>query len=224
MIAAVGFDLDFTLYDQADFVLPFFRRVAPKLAAIANVSPAVVYDVFTAVWSEKTPRYGKLFDEALQILNVHNVDLVAQLVNEHRSWRPPLDLYPGVRSTLERLSARFPLILITDGHATVQRYKVEALEIAPLFAATVYTDEFGAAWQKPSPQPFLYAADLVGARARDCVFVGDNPHADLEGARRSGMLGVRVLTGPYSRGGFSAAAEVTVSSASKLEEILGVLN
>jgi HAD superfamily hydrolase (TIGR01509 family) len=49
---------------------------------------------------------------------------------------------------------------------------------------------------KPEADLFLAARDRLGARAEDCVVVGDATW-DQVGARRAGMLSVGVLTGGY---------------------------
>jgi HAD superfamily hydrolase (TIGR01450 family) len=67
---------------------------------------------------------------------------------------------------------------------------------------------------KPSPVVFEQAlaglaADLgvKGLRARDVAMVGDDPIADIDGARRVGMRGVLVLTGKVD----ASAAEAAMS-------------
>jgi phosphoglycolate phosphatase-like HAD superfamily hydrolase len=49
---------------------------------------------------------------------------------------------------------------------------------------------------KPEPDLFLAGRERLGARAEDCVVVGDATW-DHVGARRAGMLSVGVLTGGY---------------------------
>jgi len=43
---------------------------------------------------------------------------------------------------------------------------------------------------KPAIEIFHRAADRLGVRPEQCVFVGDNPLADVDGSRRAGMLDV----------------------------------
>ncbi len=51
--------------------------------------------------------------------------------------------------------------------------------------ATVFCTEVG--WRKPAKQIFQHALSLLEVDARDCVFVGDDPRWDVEGAERSGL-------------------------------------
>jgi FMN phosphatase YigB (HAD superfamily) len=45
---------------------------------------------------------------------------------------------------------------------------------------------------KPRPEPFLAALRLLGAAPEECIFVGDNLHADVGGASALGMRTVHV--------------------------------
>jgi putative hydrolase of the HAD superfamily len=41
--------------------------------------------------------------------------------------------------------------------------------------------------RKPDPRIFARAAERLGVRTQECVFVGDNPQADICGAHQVGM-------------------------------------
>ena len=62
---------------------------------------------------------------------------------------------------------------------------LERLGIRPHLAAAVVSAEVGFA--KPRPEPFLAALRALGADPAECVFVGDNPAADVAGAAALGM-------------------------------------
>ena len=46
--------------------------------------------------------------------------------------------------------------------------------------------------RKPDPEIFIRAADRLGVCAAECVFLGDNPQADIGGAHSAGMKTVWV--------------------------------
>ncbi len=52
----------------------------------------------------------------------------------------------------------------------------------------------GTGFAKPDPRAFHAAAGAVGVPASACVFVGDDPEADLSGARKAGMRALPVGT------------------------------
>ena len=69
-----------------------------------------------------------------------------------------------------------------------QRHKIDALGLTPLFDAIVMSGEVGV--HKPDRRVFDRATQLLGVSNEDCVFVGDNPTADIVGALNAGMEAV----------------------------------
>jgi putative hydrolase of the HAD superfamily len=198
--AAVGFDLDYTLWDQGYFPRSFFDAVAYPVARRVHRSPALVAAVFHAALERLTLHHPRLFGAALEDLGVQDPLLEAELVEQYHAHRPCLRPYPGTRELLAWLrKAGYRLFLVTDGHWETQRYKVEALGLAPCFEAMIFTDELAGNQQKPSPYPFLMAAVRLGLNPRQCVYVGDDPHRDFEGPRRIGIRTIGVSTGPFAK-------------------------
>ena len=79
----------------------------------------------------------------------------------------------------------------------------------------VFSDELGFA--KPDPRIFAKALEGIGRAARDCAFVGDNPHTDIAGAQAVGMFAVQV--GSKQRDGVRPDARID-----DLSGLLGVLD
>ena len=96
------------------------------------------------------------------------------------------DLYPGVRSVLETLTAQASLALVTNGLSEVQRKRIERLDLGRYFDAVVISSEVGAA--KPSTEIFDIAFDLLGSPARESVLmVGDSLTSDIQGGINYGI-------------------------------------
>ena len=66
--------------------------------------------------------------------------------------------------------------------------KIKTLGLEPHFDAIVVSGELDI--HKPDRRIFDYAAKLLGVSNRECVFVGDDPHSDIEGARGADMEAV----------------------------------
>jgi HAD superfamily hydrolase (TIGR01509 family) len=197
----VGFDLDFTLWDQEAFVDSFLADAAEDLGGRIGCGGPRVARAFRECRALLPPGHPRLFDACLRRLGVEDRLLVGELVERYHRHRPPMTLYPGARETLEALGGRgLGLFLVTDGHADTQRYKVEALGLGETFALAVFTEDFPRALRKPSPFPFLLACRRLGIPPARCAYVGDNPGLDVAGPRRLGMLTVGVPTGPYAAG------------------------
>ena len=55
-------------------------------------------------------------------------------------------------------------------------------------------------------------AKKLGVNPADCVYIGDNPLKDFEGARKAGFKTIRVLTGPYKDIKVEKDADLVVGS------------
>ncbi len=68
---------------------------------------------------------------------------------------------------------------------------------------------------KPSRRPFKLVAERLGLQPRNCVYIGDNPNTDIEGAKGVGMIMILVKRrGP--KGGHPDYLARSLSDAAKL--------
>ena len=94
---------------------------------------------------------------------------------------------PHAQAVLEELSRRATLCLITNGLTAVQRGRIRASGMGRFFSAILISEELGIA--KPDPRFFLQAAESAGLPCSELLCVGDNPSADIGGARSAGIEG-----------------------------------
>ncbi|MBN2346599.1 MAG: YjjG family noncanonical pyrimidine nucleotidase [Candidatus Aminicenantes bacterium] len=94
-------------------------------------------------------------------------------------------LLPGALELVRELAPVYPLALITNGIAFVQRRRFAASPITPLFQAIVISEEAGVA--KPDPRIFAPALERIGVAAADVLYVGDSVTSDMAAARNAGM-------------------------------------
>ena len=98
--------------------------------------------------------------------------------------RNRVELYADVRPALERLRARYRLFAFSNGNADLQR-----CGIGDLFDGHVTAIAAGAA--KPDARIFAALARHGGREpAEEMLHVGDDPMADVVGARQAGMQAV----------------------------------
>jgi HAD superfamily hydrolase (TIGR01509 family) len=90
-------------------------------------------------------------------------------------------VYPGVAEGLAALGGR-KATATTKGSPTT-RAVLEQFGLIQYFDHVQGTDGFPC---KPAPDVVLIALAGLGARAEDCLFVGDSP-ADMEAGRRAGV-------------------------------------
>jgi putative hydrolase of the HAD superfamily len=196
VIAAVIFDLDDTLFPQADFLRGAWGSVAEAGARLGLNRNQFLLALRT-ICAEGSDR-GRIIDRALAALGAEDVP-VEPLVAAFRAHRPPrLTPYPGAADAVVDMRARLPVALVSDGDPPGQRAKLDALGLADAFDVVVLSDELGRLWRKPEPRPFLHAARLLGVRPADVVVIGDRPDKDVAGAHRAGMRAIRVRTGEYA--------------------------
>ena len=99
--------------------------------------------------------------------------------------RMRVELYADVLPALTFLSARFPLIAVSNGNAHVAR-----VGLGQFFAHSLSASEFGVA--KPDARIFHAAAGTVGVASADVLHVGDDAALDVLGALGAGMQTVWV--------------------------------
>ena len=88
--------------------------------------------------------------------------------------------YAEVPAALERLAARFPLYVLSNGNAEPSR-----TSLGRYFRAAYSARGLGMA--KPDPRAFRAVASSAGIPVERWLYVGDDPHADVVGARSAGM-------------------------------------
>jgi putative hydrolase of the HAD superfamily len=92
-------------------------------------------------------------------------------------------LYDDVRPALDRLHAEYRLFAISNGNANLR-----AIGLDHYFEATLAARDAGTL--KPDPRMFEILLQRAGLHAHDAAHVGDDPEADVEGARAAGLLPV----------------------------------
>lgn len=220
---AVGFDLDYTLWDQDAFARSFFAVIAADFGRRLGWGSKQVLRAGQDALERLTPAHPRLFDHVLHQLGAWDPRLVAELVQRYHRHRPAAEPYPGAPGLLRRLrAAGFKLFLVTDGYGPTQRHKVEALGLGPCFDQMVFTGDFAERLHKPSPFPFQLACGRLGLAPDRCVYVGDNPACDFQGPKSLGMLTIGVATGPFA-GMVAAPEQAPHLRVDALEELAGLL-
>jgi putative hydrolase of the HAD superfamily len=92
-------------------------------------------------------------------------------------------------TTLEQLRRHQKRLgVITNGTTKWQRQKLDSLGITPLFDTVLISETEGL--RKPDRAIFERALERLSVSADEAIFVGDNPEADVAGARAAGLVPV----------------------------------
>jgi putative hydrolase of the HAD superfamily len=218
MIKAVLFDLDETLLVRGEAIKAFITAQYSRHArALAGIDPERFRTRFLELeqngTADKRVVYRTLVDE-LGITDLSAEDLFA----DYQAVYPQFaTLAVGARETLIALRRQgFATGIISNGGTLVQNAKIDATGLRSL-ADTVLVSETENL-RKPDRRIFERAAENLGVAADQCIFVGDNPEADVAGARDAGMLAVwykGVMAWPAGL----AAAERAITSLSEVLEL-----
>jgi FMN hydrolase / 5-amino-6-(5-phospho-D-ribitylamino)uracil phosphatase len=191
-IKAISLDLDDTLWP----VLPTIERAekvlhqwlvahAPMAAALFSSPEALreIRDYMKANKPELKHDLSAIRRESIRLALYRageNPLLADQAFEVFFAERQRVTLFEDARPALEFLSARFPLVSISNGNADLARVGLDAF-----FRASISAREFGVG--KPDPRIFHAAAGAVDVGVDEVVHVGDDTTLDMLGALNAGM-------------------------------------
>jgi putative hydrolase of the HAD superfamily len=113
--------------------------------------------------------------------------VLARHVSEIYLQRAPkkTNVFPVVHETLEYLSERYQLHILTNGFAEVQVQKINNAGLKNFFSKLFMAEMVG--YHKPDKRFFEYAIKSVHARKSESLMIGDDPDADIVGAAHAGI-------------------------------------
>jgi HAD superfamily hydrolase (TIGR01509 family) len=214
---AVGFDFDHTLGMDNHLERHAFSVLAAQFGTLLDVAQAPTYDAIEELlipfraaeesmaamlvrFAAKFLSNGKPFDhDGEELAGRYRqicYDLVAEMV-------VPV---PGAVECIRALvAAGIPVAILTNGWSELQERKIEhALGEFP--GPILVSDLVGA--YKPSAEAFRQLEEALGVTPAELWYVGDNPIADIAGARAYGLRAVWL-----NRGGDAYPAELAEPTA-----------
>jgi putative hydrolase of the HAD superfamily len=197
------FDLDDTLFSEADYVEAGLRAAGREVDGVAaGASPSGEWLV--ELW--RRTRAPDAFQRLLRAGGMAEGEWLPRLRAAYRAHVPTIRPRAGVVEALGGLCAEGArLALVSDGDLHVQRRKWEALGLPFAFAPIVFTDERGRAGWKPHPWAFERVMEAHPSAAR-FYYVGDNPAKDFVAPNRLGWTTVMVTDDRNVHGAAAATA------------------
>ena len=190
MIKAAIFDLDETLLDHGSSTRHFAKDQHQRLLGEASIDSSRFIDVFVELDAYGLTPRPDLFKKLVRRLNLElSPD---ELLNDFNinEWKSPV-LFEGVTTLLSKLSAKGTRLgVVTNGFEQRQKTKLVNSGIADIVDRYLISGVFGK--HKPDPDIFTAMVESFDATAGECLFIGDNPRADIQGAHNVGMLTVWV--------------------------------
>ncbi len=124
------------------------------------------------------------FKQVLQPFNITSESLLTQLTNEYLRICPTKGaLMPHAIETLEYLSSRYSLTIVTNGFEEIQHIKLKSSKVDHFFNHLITVQKSG--YRKPAKQMFDFAMQINSAHPHEVIMVGDNLVADVTGAHNA---------------------------------------
>jgi len=188
VIDAVVFDLDGVLIQSEEVWDDVRERFVRERGGRydAEIQRAMM-GMSSPEWSRYLHEHAGVPDEPDAI----NAEVVRRLLSAYRDRLP---LIPGALDAVRRLADRFPLGIASSSNRELIDAVLEAAGLAPLFAATVSSEEV--AHGKPEPDVYLEAARRLGVAPERCAAVEDS-HGGIRAAKNAGMRVVAIPNPSY---------------------------
>jgi FMN hydrolase / 5-amino-6-(5-phospho-D-ribitylamino)uracil phosphatase len=192
IIKAITLDLDDTLWpvwpaiERAEKALENWLSQRAPMAAALFANAAVRDEIRTHVVRtrpELKHNLSAVRREAIRVALYRSKEdplLADEGFDVFFAERNRVTLYDDAILTLEFLSARFPVVALSNGNADIK-----TIGIAPYFKASISAQEFGVG--KPDSRIFHAAAGAVDVCPAHVLHIGDDPGLDVLGALNAGM-------------------------------------
>jgi putative hydrolase of the HAD superfamily len=125
-----------------------------------------------------------VLDETALSLNELDRDNFFEIAYEHFAEAGVWELYPEVLEILENLFPRFQLTVVSNFDGRL-RMILERLSVSKFFKHVFLSSELGA--DKPDPEIFRRALNLVQLNPNEVLHVGDDPERDWKAATAAGL-------------------------------------
>ena len=196
MIKAVLFDFDETLQDRTaafeSYMKAFFKEFRPELKGgelEKYVNSMRVADnggyVDRVKWHEGLKKEWK-WDAAPP----------AKELAEHyiHTFGYHIKIYKNAPDVLKELKEKgYKVGVLTNGPSYLQNHKMRESGLLPLVDILLVGGDIGV--QKPEARFFEIGAEKLNLKTNECVYVGDHPVNDIQGALNAGMKAIRMNTG-----------------------------
>jgi len=165
-IEAVLFDMDGTLVlteDRTD------RALAALLASLGCGGPELDLTRFHGVtWSDTASWLAERYPA------LRDVDIAAELQGQfHATFvDDPPPAVPGAREAVAAAGAAVPTAIVTSSDRETLTVVCDQLDLHGLLTATLTAED--TTLSKPSPQPFMLAADRLGVDPKRCLVFEDS--------------------------------------------------
>jgi putative hydrolase of the HAD superfamily len=185
MIRAICFDLDGTLVEYAGDFRVWLIEGAIKLGL-----PLELHEQFVQLTSKYTRSLAdslEITKQSLTELSLEYPENLEYLCRQNAArYAEQIEFIDGATRLLHFLQQKeIPLVVITNGPADMQRAALQKVDIEKYFKVILVSGELGI--RKPETRIFQLACERLQVQPEDCLMIGDNLSADIQGAKSIGM-------------------------------------
>ncbi len=207
-LKAIFFDIDGTLYSTSAFASKArHAAIEAMIDAGLEMEADALYSELCEVIREFSSNHENHFDKLLQriprrVYRGRNPMLIiaAGVVAYHQTKFRFLEPFEDAFEALRRLAMVDDLVrgVITEGLGIKQSEKLVRLNLAQFLSphAVFISHQLGIS--KPNVKLYQRACGDLNLKPSHCMYVGDNPHLDIDPANAVGLITVRIRReGPY---------------------------
>ncbi|MDD6467728.1 MAG: HAD family hydrolase [Erysipelotrichaceae bacterium] len=214
MIKVVLFDLDNTLIDRQKV----FREML--LDQLGQYHPNMNYEELLGVVEQVMAwdNFGNVdrLDVFKKYVDYYHLSVDADTINNY--WKEHsgdiVYVFDDAEHVVHELQKKYRLGLLSNGSVESQRRKINRLPFKDVFEYSLVSGELGI--HKPDKRIFLKVCEDMGVQPEECVYVGDNPRCDIEGAIGAKMKPIWITKEKYHE-------NKEVICISNLTELLSIL-
>jgi len=201
LIKAVIFDFDGTLVDFVNSDTESLAGILSETNSSAAVKDFVDRAVFHIMKFHELASSG-----AVDPLTMHHYRLVNTFRDYGIAWNDVIverykakllehtKPYPGAETLLRKLNDHVKLGILTNAYDPVMQTKrIRAAGLIDYFQCIQISGE--EKYAKPDSQAYKLVCQRLLIRPEECVFVGNSPKYDIDGAIRTGMKTVLIENG-----------------------------
>jgi putative hydrolase of the HAD superfamily len=217
-IQAVIFDLDNTIIDRTSSFQSF---AASMLEHYFNheADHSQMLNLVMELDQDGYKDKRELFDELLVSLPWLNKPKQAELMRYyHEHYAKNAVLMENARAVIGYIRDKYKTAVITNGRNAIQYGKLDHLELRAAFDFIIVSEEAG--YKKPDLRIFEAACTGLKLYPHQCLYVGDHPVNDIEGAWRAGMSTIWVKVNQPWREELEAKPLHTINRFDELRHIL----
>ena len=200
MIKAILFDAAGTLFFLTKTVGDHYAHVGREVGL--DLDAQQLERAFHAAWQQMPRRpasdgprenddkgwwrelVGHVLDQVAPSLSEFDQDNFFEVAYEHFAEAGVWELYPEVPEVLDKLRPHFELAVISNFDGRL-RLILQHLGISKYFAHVFISSELGA--DKPDPEIFRRALNLMHLNTDDVLHVGDDRERDWQAATAAGL-------------------------------------